>query len=97
MAPAEARALMERGMAHQRKTEEERALLSRLSPREREVLAAVTDGLDNEAIAGRMSVGTETVRSHICSILRKLEVDSRLQAAVMAIRNGYGKDDLHNA
>ena len=44
-----------------------------------------------------MSVGTETVRSHICSILRKLEVDSRLQAAVMAIRNGYGKDDLHNA
>jgi DNA-binding NarL/FixJ family response regulator len=90
IAPAEARALMERGMAHQRRTDEERELLSRLSPREREVLAALADGLDNEAIAGRMSVGAETVRSHIVRILRKLEVESRLQAAVLAIRHGYG-------
>jgi DNA-binding NarL/FixJ family response regulator len=80
-------------MAHQRRADEERALLSRLSPREREVLAALADGLDNEAIAWRMCVSAETVRSHIVRILRKLEVDSRLQAAVLAIRQGYGSVD----
>lgn len=62
--------------------------LARLSPREREVLQAVAEGLGDKEIAGRLQIGVETVRTHIVTIRRKLRVNSRLQAAVLAIRYG---------
>ena len=59
-----------------------------LSPREREVLALVTAGQTNKAIAETLYVSTNTVKTHVTSLLRKLQVDSRVQLAAIAIRHG---------
>ena len=59
-----------------------------LSTREREVLTLVCEGLSNPAIAARLHVSHNTVRSHVQSILSKLQVHSKLEAAAVATRNG---------
>jgi DNA-binding NarL/FixJ family response regulator len=62
--------------------------LARLTPREQEVLRALAAGLDNQAISERLFLSTTTVRTHIGQILFKLGVNSRLQAALIAVRYG---------
>jgi LuxR family transcriptional regulator of csgAB operon len=57
------------------------------------VLRALATGLDNQGIAVRLFVSSETVRSHIVRILRKLNVDSRLQAVLFAVRHGFLMED----
>ena len=57
---------------------------SRLSRREREVLALLTEGKDNRAIAEALVVSPHTARTHIQKVLEKLEVHSRLEAAALA-------------
>lgn len=59
-----------------------------LSQRESEVLALMVGGLSNRAIAQRLVVGEETVKSHISAVYRKLEVPDRAQAIAMALREG---------
>ncbi len=74
-----------------RRREENRSAqqtLQRLTPREREVLQALADGLNDKEIALRLHVSTETARTHMVNILRKLGVDSRMQALVFAVRHG---------
>jgi two-component system, NarL family, nitrate/nitrite response regulator NarL len=63
-------------------------LASQLTPREREVLALLVEGNDNAQIARLLSVSANTVRTHVQSILTKLGVRSRLQAAAFAVRHG---------
>jgi two-component system nitrate/nitrite response regulator NarL len=62
-------------------------LASQLTPREREVLALLVEGSDNAQIARDLSVTANTVRTHVQSILTKLGVRSRLQAAAFAVRH----------
>jgi two-component system nitrate/nitrite response regulator NarL len=62
-------------------------LASQLTPREREVLALLVEGRDNTHIARDLSVSANTVRTHVQSILTKLGVRSRLQAAAFAVRH----------
>ncbi|MBW3632177.1 MAG: response regulator transcription factor, partial [Chloroflexi bacterium] len=62
--------------------------LAQLTTREREVLAALADGLDNKAIAERLFISPDTARAHVVKVLGKLGVESRLQAAIFAIRHG---------
>ena len=64
------------------------AAIGRLTPREREVLRALADGLSDREIAERLHVRTETVRTHMVNLLEKLGVGSRLQALVFAVRHG---------
>ena len=59
-----------------------------LSPREAEVLALMAEGLGNAAIAGRLVVGVETVRSHVAAVLRKLGARDRTHAVVRAAQLG---------
>ncbi len=59
-----------------------------LTPREREVLRALADGLSDKEIAERLHIGTGTVRNHFMNIFNKLGVHSRLQALVFAVRHG---------
>jgi LuxR family transcriptional regulator, maltose regulon positive regulatory protein len=59
-----------------------------LSPREREVLALVADGLTNAVIAARLAVSEHTIHRHVTSILRKLSLPSRAAAATLAARHG---------
>jgi RNA polymerase sigma factor (sigma-70 family) len=67
--------------------------LQRLTPREREVLEAVSRGGSDKEIAQELSVSHETVRTHMVNILGKLGVDSRLQALLLAVRHGFIKLD----
>ena len=58
-----------------------------LTPREREVLLLIADGLANKAIAERLFVSPKTVKTHVSSILMKLEVTDRTQAALWGDRH----------
>jgi DNA-binding NarL/FixJ family response regulator len=58
-----------------------------LSERELEVLKLVADGKSNQEIGEALFIGPSTVRNHISSILMKLQVDNRVQAAVRAVRD----------
>ena len=62
--------------------------LPQLSPREEEVLRLLATGETNRQIAKRLFVAEETVKSHVASIFRKLEVSDRTRAAVLAVRAG---------
>ena len=63
------------------------ATISRLTPRELEVLQALAAGLSDREIAHQLLVSTETVRTHMVNLLHKLEVDSRLKALVFALKH----------
>jgi NarL family two-component system response regulator LiaR len=58
-----------------------------LSPREREVLALMVQGLSNPDIADRLVVGRSTVKFHVSSILSKLGAASRTEAVAMAVQH----------
>jgi DNA-binding NarL/FixJ family response regulator len=74
---------------HQREQEhKDRYAIERLTPREHEVLQALADGLDSQAIADRLHISIRTERNHVASILAKLGVHSRLQALVFVMRYG---------
>lgn len=59
-----------------------------LSDRELEVLKLIVEGYSNQEIAGKLFVTLATVKTHVRSILNKLSVDDRTQAAVKAMREG---------
>ncbi|MDK2125686.1 response regulator [Parachitinimonas caeni] len=60
----------------------------RLTPREREILVQVAAGLSNKEIGRKLDVAESTVKIHVQSILRKLELSSRVQAAIYAVEHG---------
>jgi DNA-binding NarL/FixJ family response regulator len=74
----------ERNAAHDR--------ISQLTRREREVLALLSEGADNEGIARALVISPQTARTHIQNILTKLSVHSRLEAAAFVAHNGVLPD-----
>jgi pimeloyl-ACP methyl ester carboxylesterase/DNA-binding CsgD family transcriptional regulator len=67
----------------------EDAAFASLSPREREVLALLTEGLANAEIGERLSISEKTVRNHISNLFDKLGVWTRAQAMVFARDRGF--------
>jgi two-component system nitrate/nitrite response regulator NarL len=65
-----------------------RQAVEKLTPREKEVLEALAEGLESKEIAEKLNVTVETERTHMVNILHKLGVHSRLQALVFAARYG---------
>jgi DNA-binding NarL/FixJ family response regulator len=62
--------------------------VSQLTERELEVLKLIVDGKTNPEIAGILYLSSSTVKAHVRSIMNKLAVDDRVQAAVVALRSG---------
>jgi NarL family two-component system response regulator LiaR len=63
-----------------------------LTPREMDVLRLVARGLANKAIARALIVSEKTVKTHMSSILAKLRARDRTQAALWAVRHGFGEE-----
>jgi DNA-binding NarL/FixJ family response regulator len=60
-----------------------------LSARQREILQMLADGMQTDAVAERLGLSTETVRTHTKRILAKLEASTRTQAVAIGIRHGF--------
>jgi DNA-binding NarL/FixJ family response regulator len=71
-----------------RQTEPATLITGILTEREIEVLRLIANGLSNADIAGRLFLSEGTVRNHVSSVLAKLGVSDRTQAAVIAIQHG---------
>jgi DNA-binding NarL/FixJ family response regulator len=80
--------LLERLVMRRRTQDEAIRRMSRLTPREREVLTLLARGGDNDSIAQALVISPQTARTHIQNVLVKLGVHSRLEAAALAIQNG---------
>jgi RNA polymerase sigma factor (sigma-70 family) len=63
-------------------------VFDQLTPREREILQSLADGLSDKQIAEQLSIAPRTVSTHMSNILGKLKAESRLQALVLALRYG---------
>lgn len=63
--------------------------LQELTEQEKLVLSLITEGEDNKGIAQTLGVSQNTIKTHVRNIFTKLEVSSRTQAAIYAIRNGH--------
>jgi RNA polymerase sigma factor (sigma-70 family) len=88
VSPEEMKDLLRLAARQRDKSHDAQIALGRLTPREREVLQLLSEGLSDKEIAHRLVVSVETVRSHMVNLLGKLEVQSRLQALVFAVRYG---------
>jgi two-component system, NarL family, response regulator LiaR len=64
------------------------AALDQLSPRELDVLRLIARGKDNAQIAQELGISPRTAKNHVSSILAKLGLSSRIQAAIYAVRSG---------
>ncbi|HOJ78440.1 MAG TPA: response regulator transcription factor [Bacillota bacterium] len=63
-------------------------LMERLSPREREILPLVAQGLDNREIGKKLFISEKTAKNYITSIRKKLGLANRTQIALYALREG---------
>lgn len=59
-----------------------------LTPREKEVLVLIRDGLTNREIAKKLFLSEKTVKNHLNNIFKKIEVNDRTNAALYAVKNG---------
>jgi len=84
------RCTVEHGGLFGSRVDADRAALpaSPLSPREQQILTLVAEGWTNKQIARELGVAESTVKIHVQHILRKLKLESRVQAAVYATENG---------
>ena len=89
VSPTRREALLAELRRQRRDDQRRREPFERLTPREREVLAALMDGKPAEVIATESFVSLATVRSQIRTILLKLGVNSQLAAVALARRNGW--------
>jgi two-component system nitrate/nitrite response regulator NarL len=71
-----------------RTTDPAEIMAAQLTERERDVLTLLAEGADSDTVAERCRISRNTVRTHVQSILSKLNVHSRLEAAAFAVRHG---------
>lgn len=88
MSPQMANRLADAVRAPQSNTKTSPAAAAKLSPREAEIIAMLAAGASNKEIARRLELAESTVKIHVQGILRKLNLSSRVQAAVYAVEHG---------
>ena len=69
-------------------TPAEKSPFAKLTPRENEILSLLAEGQSNKVIARNLGISDGTVKLHVKSILRKLGIHSRVEAAVLAVEHG---------
>ena len=69
----------------------ELAKIRLLTKREYEVLTLIAEGLNNKDIAEKLYISEKTVKNHVSSIFKKIEVNDRIQAAIFAFKNNIKK------
>lgn len=74
--------------------EEEEDPFAILTPREFEILTLLAEGQSNKVIARNLGISDGTVKLHVKAILRKLNISSRITAAVMAVEHGVKKSPI---
>jgi DNA-binding NarL/FixJ family response regulator len=89
LAPAVTRRLVDHYVRHRPATGRDDRL-DRLTPRERDVLAGLGRGLSNAEIVAELHLSLSTVKTHVASILAKLQLRDRVQAAIVAHQLGLG-------
>jgi two-component system nitrate/nitrite response regulator NarL len=88
LSPAEVIEMLRMVSRKRQEEYEARRAIEKLTPREKQVLLALGEGLDSKDIAEKLHITVETERTHMVNILNKLDVHSRLQALVFAARHG---------
>lgn len=88
LSPKAARVVLQRMRASGSQTRRDLGRIDQLSPREREVLSLIASGKENSEIATELNISPRTAKNHVSNILTKLDLPSRLQAAVYAVRQG---------
>ncbi len=88
--------LLARLIRRRREQDEAYRQMARLTKREKEILALLADGADNNAIAQALVISPGTARTHVQNVLGKLGVHSRLEAAAFVMRNGI-REELEEA
>ena len=76
--------------------EKEASPFAELTPRETEILGLLAEGQSNKAIARNLGISDGTVKLHVKAILRKLDVHSRVEAAVMAVEHGFSRNTINS-
>ncbi len=92
LAPVLARAVQ--GGDKEDKEEEKENPFAVLTPREFEILTLLAEGQSNKVIARNLGISDGTVKLHVKAILRKLNISSRITAAVMAVEHGVKKTPM---
>lgn len=64
------------------------AAIAPLSPREREILALLAEGMGNKIVAARLGISEHTVKTHVASIFQKLGAETRAEAVAIGARSG---------
>ena len=88
VSPRITRAMIELVVPHLPRAGSAPPLLKELSDREREVLTAIAQGLNNAEIAQRFFISESTVKTHVSRVLSKLELRDRVQAVILAYEAG---------
>jgi DNA-binding NarL/FixJ family response regulator len=86
--------LLHRLVRRRHEADEAQQLISKLTPREHEVLELLAQGADNERIAITLVISPQTARTHVQNIVSKLGMHSRLEAAMFARKAGIVEDIL---
>ena len=79
-----------REFERERTEERYREQLADLTPREEEILKLLATGESNREIGKRLFISEQTVKNHVASIFRKLQVNDRTKAALLAVKLGLG-------
>ena len=88
LSPNEILAMLRMVSRKRQEEHESQKAMDKLTPRERQALQALAEGLDSKDIAEKLKITVETERIHMVNIRNRLGVRSRLQALVFAVRHG---------
>jgi len=83
--------LLADALRHQQTPEAEGPDYASLTPREKDILRHIAEGLSNKMVARRLDISEGTVKVHVKHLLKKLGLRSRVEAAVWAVHEGYAE------